>query len=282
MYKKGLALVSLVCLLLSGCGKVASTSDLLKYAESSFGESELVSAITTDSTSTLILKDKEYSFEYRVSSYLMDINIDGSSFGNLPAKSSSFGESYIDCFKALYSDTLNEIDGSIDFYTGFRISSDDAFIELTVDTDVDYESVCKTLVSAIKEYDTRGFLLDSRIRIYHTRGILVGEYDIRNEVFRSVDDLDADFAMISASEIMREYFDLDVTEEDLVYTHSDNLSIEDIEGLKDEKIGYRVGEVFDENNIKVWYYTYKGENWLIADCLISPSGHLYVTKLDKE
>ena len=79
---------------LTGCS-VASEKEVVKYAEEKYGEATLLRTEEQgDEEITCYFKDKEYGFEYSVSSYMNDIFIDGASFGSAESKGSNFDIQY--------------------------------------------------------------------------------------------------------------------------------------------------------------------------------------------
>lgn len=281
---KRLILLFLTCFLLSGCGEVSDKEDLLDYVESSYGDCELLSDTFSDNSRVLLLKDDEYSFEYRVTSYLSDMNVDGTSFGEIPSTSSTFTDSYLDFFTDKYSKQLrkleNDNDCSIEFYDDFNTNGSMPLVFLKVTKDTDYDSVCLSLISMLKEYDTREYLSRGSISI-SLDNESIGEYSLEDSDFTSKDDLETASMLESAYNIMDVYFDVDIySSSELKFLSSEVLSIKDIQGLEDEQLAYTLGDDFDENNIKVWHYEFNNEEWIIADCLISPNGNRYVTKLN--
>ena len=57
------------------------------------------------------------------------------------------------------------------------------------------------------------------------------------------------------------------------------MDIEDIPGLNPEERAYRITDTPENlKNVKVFYYKYNGETWIIADTLVN-GGRRYVYKL---
>ena len=77
-------LMIMVLVLLSSCS-IASKKDLIKYAKTNFGACEFIreehKGSGNDEYRTVYLKDKETGIEYKVTTYMDDISIDGSVFG---------------------------------------------------------------------------------------------------------------------------------------------------------------------------------------------------------
>lgn len=76
-------------ILVTGCNP-KSANGLIRQARRDHGPCEVVSQTTDDEGSVVVLRDELQGFEYRVSSNMADINIDGASFGSVPASYDSF------------------------------------------------------------------------------------------------------------------------------------------------------------------------------------------------
>lgn len=90
----GLIIITL-CLFLTGCGHVRSAKSLIKQAKLTHGKCEVVSKSETDEATTVVLRDKLQGFEYKITSSMNDINIDGASFGSVPGTYDDFEASLI-------------------------------------------------------------------------------------------------------------------------------------------------------------------------------------------
>lgn len=78
----------------SGCS-VASEKEIIKYSKEKYGEATLIRTEELSDTEVKChFKDKEYGFEYYVTSYMNDIIIDGSNFGAAESKGSNFDIQY--------------------------------------------------------------------------------------------------------------------------------------------------------------------------------------------
>ena len=91
--KFGVAVLSLSVIssviLATGCNP-KSANGLIRQARRDHGPCEVVSQTTDDEGSVVVLRDELQGFEYRVSSNMTDINIDGASFGSVPSSYDSF------------------------------------------------------------------------------------------------------------------------------------------------------------------------------------------------
>ncbi|MBP3753501.1 MAG: hypothetical protein J6I66_01420 [Lachnospiraceae bacterium] len=110
---------------LAGCGRIKTASELLKAAERAHGDCELVSKEETDEHTVIIVRDKLQGFEYRMSSSMSDLNIDGSNFGSFPNTYDGFdralGDYVIDSTRAEINEYISTTgavvqDTSLDFF----------------------------------------------------------------------------------------------------------------------------------------------------------------------
>lgn len=76
-------------ILVTGCNP-KSANGLIRQARRDHGPCEVVSQTTDDEGSVVVLRDELQGFEYRVSSNMADINIDGASFGSVPSSVDTF------------------------------------------------------------------------------------------------------------------------------------------------------------------------------------------------
>lgn len=84
----------LLFLSLTGCS-VASEREIVKFANEKYGEATLIRTEEDgDEKTTCYFRDKEYGFEYYVTSYMNDIVIDGATFGSAENKGSDFDIQY--------------------------------------------------------------------------------------------------------------------------------------------------------------------------------------------
>lgn len=101
------SVILITALVLSGCGKVRSVNSLYSQAKREHGACTIVSKSETDEKTLVVLHDKLQDFDYEVSSYMVDISIDGASFGSLPSDGDTFG---IALRKKVLENTKAELD----------------------------------------------------------------------------------------------------------------------------------------------------------------------------
>lgn len=87
------ASAAFVCLIsLSSCGSLMTKDELVRYASRTYGDCNLIGYKESEDSREVTVKDKLQGFEYGVSSYYYDMDIDGSNFGFYPTKSDTFEE----------------------------------------------------------------------------------------------------------------------------------------------------------------------------------------------
>ena len=108
-----LGLSMLLCLTTFCACSVKSKRSLVSYAKQNYGKCkfirEEVSGSGNDKVRTVYLKDKDTGIEYKVTSGMDDINIDGSSFGHVESTSSNFMDLYWDYVRDEAADELDDI-----------------------------------------------------------------------------------------------------------------------------------------------------------------------------
>lgn len=92
-HKTGIIALSLSVIssviLVTGCSP-KSASSLIRQAGRDHGPCEVISQTTDDGGSVVVLRDELQGFEYRVSSKMTDLYIDGASFGSVPDSTDTF------------------------------------------------------------------------------------------------------------------------------------------------------------------------------------------------
>ena len=107
----GLALTTL-----SACS-VKSKRQLMDYARSTYGDADLVGSHSNlgKKIVTVTMKDKDTGIEYTVTSQMMDVTVDGSSFGKQEQTSSDFEEKYYDYLLEKAGDDLGVLEDKYNF-----------------------------------------------------------------------------------------------------------------------------------------------------------------------
>ena len=106
--------IVLLCLtlviLLTACGSPKNANTLLYEVKSKYGDCTLISTEEKeDGGVSIIVHDTLQDFDYRVSSYMSNISIDGSILGKAPGSSDNFEESLYNSIMNKVKDELNEL-----------------------------------------------------------------------------------------------------------------------------------------------------------------------------
>ena len=145
-------------LLICACS-VKSKSSLVSYAKSEFGDCSFVDEIVTgsgnDKVRTVYLTDKDTGIEYKVTSELKSMNIDGSHLGYSEYTSSNFTDLYIEYIADKAKDELANIKKEY----GVEISENLGEIDFTSRPEPQKpEEVAKAVRDVVKSYDEKNLL----------------------------------------------------------------------------------------------------------------------------
>ena len=173
-------LMIMVLVLLSSCS-IASKKDLIKYAKTNFGACEFIreehKGSGNDEYRTVYLKDKETGIEYKVTTYMDDISIDGSVFGYSESKSSDFPKLYTEYVLKLAGNEISEMEREYDmtfeypnvtFYN--RVSGSAA------------KNAVMELCAVIEKYDSKK-MCESEHLVFAEEKVYVGLYDSDKHVW---------------------------------------------------------------------------------------------------
>lgn len=157
-------LIVMMLAALSGCGRVKTADELYKEAVRRHGECEIISQAENEDGTVLLLRDNLQGFEYRISSGMNSLTIDGASFGSVEHTGDTFD-------KALEAYVLSECRPEIDeICEGFGARADKSDIGFLIIRSEDAEKGEKaTLACAevIQTYNLNGRLDRWEIACYH-------------------------------------------------------------------------------------------------------------------
>lgn len=284
---KIMLIMIIISVALCGCGELSTKQDLLEYSEENYGKCKLISSSESEDENTVIVEDDEYEFEYETSSYMDKITVDGSYFGSLPSTKSTFIYEYLKCFENKHKNKLEKIkdkyECNIEINKNFNPKIENDVIIYVYSNKNKYNDIIKNISKYIKEFDTREYLADGIIYIEKDNEF-VGQYSLKEQKYQSKSDYEQEWALNNAAQIMEYDFNLNITDiNELEFLYSETVDVKDIYGIEDKELSYRLDKDTDESlkHTKVWHYEYKNDEWIIADCIVKPYGHLYVTKLNK-
>jgi len=290
MKKKYNILIIPICLLLvlflSGCGSISSEKELIDYANNNFGKAKFINFQKEKDKSTATFQDEEYGFTYTVTSYIDSYQIDGSSFGEFETKSDTYTKSFISYLKDItqnqFSDIQNKYNCTLewnDYYS--PVASENIIISVYLKDKNVTENVTTALGQIIKEIDNRNHL-NNAIIYGEYNDEFVGKYSLANQSYINSNDSNINWAMENAYQIMKTYKGISINNvEELTYINSEEMDVNNIPGISNETLSYRIDDTEDSlKHTMVYYYKFNNEMWLVADCMVAPYNHLYVHKLD--
>lgn len=169
----------MLSILLTSCS-VASEKEIIRYANEKYGEAELIRTdALSDDNIRCYFKDKEYGFEYYVSSYMNDIIIDGSYFGATENKGSDFDIQYYNYMNDSLSDELSILENKYNIDISI---SDGTYIYYFAK--INYKSqdtsnvaqVSKEVSDLYTSIDTRRYWKNLDVEAYDYNGNYLGAY----------------------------------------------------------------------------------------------------------
>ena len=173
-------LMIMALVLLCSCS-VSDKKDLIKYAKNNYGACEFIreehSGSGKDEYRSVYLKDKETGIEYKVTSSMSGLNIDGSIFGYTEDKSSDFPKLYTDYVLGLAGSEISALEREYDFTFEYpkvifdnRVSGSEA------------KKAVKELCGIIDKYDTKN-MCESEYMVYAEGKVYIGVYDSDKHVW---------------------------------------------------------------------------------------------------
>ena len=173
-----LILFVLLSFVLGGCS-VASEKEIVSFAKDKYGEATLIRTDSSDEEVRCHFKDKEYGFEYYVTSYMNDIIIDGSNFGASENKGSNFDIQYYNYLNEAVKDDLALLEKKYNI----KISVSDGtyiyyFARITyISTDTtNVALVSKEVSDLYTNLDTRHYWKNLVVEAYDANGTYLGAY----------------------------------------------------------------------------------------------------------
>jgi len=176
---------------LTACS-VASEKEIIKYANDKYGEASLIRTDeVNDKNIRCYFKDKEYGFEYYVSSYMNDIVIDGSNFGATENKGSNFDIEYYNYINDSIKDELSLIEEKYDVDIAL---SDGTYIYYFAKINYrsqDASNVCQVSKEVSDLYtaiDKRHYWKNLDVEAYDSKGNYLGAYHYEQDAWMTPED----------------------------------------------------------------------------------------------
>lgn len=288
-YKGFLLLVLCITLFLCGCtAEIATKSQLLRFAKNNYGEAECLNYYVDDGRSYVILKDAEYGFEYPVWSYVADISFDGSKFGEHESKGSDFLERYIAYIETDVGDDFAALEDRHDCYYKWnkhyspKEYDGSTVISVYISDEENAEIIAKDFNDLIRQVDSRQFFSNGKIYVYNGEDS-IGGYSLLTDKYKTGEEMNIEWAMENAAIIMNGYMEININSaNELSYMYTEIMDVKDIPGYDINNNTFRITDTAESiANTAVYHYEFKKEEWIVADCIVAPYGHLYVHKLER-
>lgn len=266
--KKYIVLIlTALCLtaILTGCGHVKSEKQLYRSAVNKHGACEIVSVDKSNNSITLTLRDELQDFEYKISSQMNDISIDGSSFGTAEQTNDSFMTSLLASIKNNNQDELDAICDEYSITNGPKTMSTNSGLSTLyyIRIDLTSESNCKNAakeVAKIYDYNNlKGRLDDVFIKTY-VDDTFCGHYRLSTMEWENVLEANAEHYMeIVHSNISRK----------AKYKYAEEGTFGDT-GLDLDRVVHRkvlndVGPYSKNDVVAFYYFELDGKEYYICD-----------------
>ena len=260
-------LIALLC----ACSP-ASKDEVERYVKSNFGKAEYIRTEEVDDREVIYyFQDKEYGFEYYVTSYVSDILIDGAKFGETESKGSNFEEVY---YTYVLSQVKDELYGLEEKYGITVLDGLDSeaqldykyqFVEIysTSEDNSRISEAAKKIHDLFAAYDTREYWQDMRVAAYDAQGEKLGIYSYKyDRWFTPQEERD-----------VRYWEEIQNLNDDAKFSRKEQRVFRDT-GIDLSQIPTILGsEPTTEDTIVTYYYfTVKGKEYFLADILVSVDG----------
>ena len=261
---------------LSGCHfsensvRLASKTEILEYAQRMFGESTYLSSREGDNSIEYSLRDNQYGFEYTIKSFVQPYGMDGSVFGYSEEKSSNFEDMY---WNYIYSDLSELIENDM-YELGMELELYESMFKecigaIIINEDVDNETAVKCiekLAKKISQFDSRGYYQNSEIRLELQDNTYVGSYIFNEQKFKTAQELDIDFHMERAGQILNT---------NVQYKRMESVKKSDVAGLDDFQIAFVLGSNNDtKDEVVCYYFTSNDKEYFITDVIIEDESYV--------
>jgi len=173
-----------VAFIMTGCGHVKSTKQLVKMAKRAHGACEVVSKEEGEECTSVRLRDKLQGFEYTISSSMQDIVIDGSSFGALPQTYDSFELSLQQFVKERTAPKLDEICKKYGA-TYDNMFVDEVILRFTLDHDMPDSNavhIVEEAALAFQEYNAEHRMDGMEVYVEHDEEWLKKQLETHDEI----------------------------------------------------------------------------------------------------
>lgn len=267
----------LLPIMLSSCNASPMSFEALKsYAFKNFGEGEIIQESEKEDFRSIVVKDKEFGFEYHVESNVVDITVDLTKFGESESTSSNFANEYIDFIINIAKTKIPEIENSDLWEFNYRsiqgINSIAEFV-LYGESDFDEAFECaESLGRVFQEYDSRKFFENRTIIIKEQDGVsndrvVIGETLASYHIHKNnwTYKLTEEEKKAAEIDFIKDYVKTYLTKE-AVFVRSEEIPFGET-GLS----LHQIMNTFDENQIEsaddlvtLYYFDLNGKEYFVA------------------
>lgn len=180
----------LMCIL-TGCCRIASTKEICKYADKTYGANVLVNFETTDKSNTCYFLDKKDKFNYKITSFIYDANMDGTKLGDAEAKSSDFAIQYLSNTDNILNNDYESIAKKhnvlIEIPNREAPECSNILLKIITNSEIDGKQAAEELIVCFFNYDHRKILnmCNFYINIRNSDNMTIGNYDYNNNKYTS-------------------------------------------------------------------------------------------------
>lgn len=200
IFKNALSILAIFSILIGLVGCSSKTTDqIIKYAKKTHGDCEVISKTEEDGISTVVFKDSLQGFEYKVTSSMSDISIDGTTIGSVEQQTDTFRMEAINyaaeqlkpeltglCYKF---DVTYEVDANVDM------------IKITLNNEgIDASLIAYECATIFKKYNVENRLDGLEFAFYHNEEWLENEYE-KLRADENIDEYDTIFSSAGAAEL---------------------------------------------------------------------------------
>ena len=187
--RTGIGTLLLLVLCLCACN-VKSTKSLIREAKATYGPVKVISQSSGQDYSEVVLMDKTQGFEYTMSSGLMNVGMDGSSFGDWEHTSTDFHERFAEY---VCNDAKMELDSLCGQYNAtWEHVSREAFIMVQVSDPSDAKPLTEAIAGKLQPYNERKRLDLSAVWAKDSNENHLGSTPITTGIFRGPEEEKAD------------------------------------------------------------------------------------------
>lgn len=250
--------------IMTGCNDIATEDEIMQYAKTQYGNASLIYSETINDSERVCHFKDELGFEYDITSYLWNANIDGSGFGTFENKSSTYDESYSEWL----IDNIYERYNMTEYKNCLIELHDDTIIFELLVSDKDAESLTvsddiiiqiEAVADILKESDIKKLYVSDILNVY-AGNERIGSVDMTYTDFRDVETEDVLFY----EDKLKEYSNFD---KDIEYLKSEHKAYSDFSDISDYTRYQVLGSPdYETEGINVYYYKYPdGSEHFITD-----------------